>query len=102
MAVARLRPGGLVVDWRIRGLPVRSFDALPGHVTHVSGRVAKLSVRRPGTCPALGADVTVDVVVMPPPGSATVYEFLGCARAPSTDLLLTRMLRILHSTSLPQ
>jgi hypothetical protein len=100
MAVARLRPGGFVAEWRIRGLPVRSFGGLPGRVTSVSGRTAKLSIERPGTCPAVGADVTVDAVVMPT-GSGTWYEFLACARGPQAGRLVGEILGILRSTTLP-
>ena len=89
VAVTRLRPGGFVAVWRIHGLPVRSFDTLPGRVTHVSGRLAKLSIERPGTCRSVGADVTVDAVVKPA-GPGTWYEFRAGVRGPHTRSLVSQ------------
>lgn len=100
LAVGRLRPGGFVAVWRIHGLPVQSFDALPGRVIRVSGRSAKLSIERPGDCRSVGADVTVDAVVKPA-GPGTWYEFRGCVRSPHSRSLVSQITHILHSTTLP-
>ncbi len=86
--------------WRIHGLPARSFDALPGRVIRVSGRLAKLSIERPGTCGSVGADVTVDAVVKPA-GPGTWYEFRGCVSAPDAQQLVSQTMDILRSTTLP-
>jgi hypothetical protein len=100
LAVDQLRAGGFVAVWRIHGLPVGSFATLPGRVTRVSGRLAKLVIERPGDCRSVGADVTVDAVVKPA-GPGTWYEFRGCVRGPDTRSLVRQTMNILRSTALP-
>jgi len=101
LAVTHLRPGGFVAVWRIRGLPVLSFGDLPGHKTEISGRTAKLSIERRGTCQSIKGDVTVDAVVQPSGGGGTWYEFRGCVRGPNDQQVLRQTLDILRSTTLP-
>jgi hypothetical protein len=101
LAVTRLRPGGFVAVWRIRGLPVLSFDGLPGRVTEVSGRTTKLSIERPGTCRSIGGDVSIDAVVKPARGAGTWYEFRGCVRGPNEQRITRATMDILRSTTLP-
>jgi hypothetical protein len=101
LAVKTLMPAKFLVEWLILGLPIRSFEALPGRVIEVSGRLAKLAIDRPGQCQTVRADVTVKAVVRPSAG-ATWYEFLGCIRGPGAARLLSRAMGILHSTTLPQ
>jgi len=101
LAVTRLRPGGFVAVWRIRGMPVVSFKDLPGRVTEISGRMTKLSIARPGTCRPLGADVSIDAVLKPAGGGGTWYEFRGCVRGPNERQITRRTMNILRSTTLP-
>src|SRR4051794_28016147 len=80
--ISRLRPGGVLVVWENRGYPGWSLGSAPGLPIHVGGRRAHRQVSRPGTCAAIGGDVTVEVAIERPlAGNWTAVT--ACLRKPN-------------------
>src|SRR5207245_1703964 len=58
--IGRLAPNGVLVKWENRGAP-GAAGRFSGTITRVGGRLAHLSVERPGACRGIGADETISV-----------------------------------------
>ncbi len=76
-----LAPNGLFVKWENRDFPGANVASFPGASTRVDGRLARLVVRRPGSCGRIGADETISVAIARQvPGSWTQID--ACLRGP--------------------
>jgi hypothetical protein len=79
--LGKLAPNGVLVTW----LTTRILAALPsaGDPVEVNGATGRLQIEKPGSCSAVGADETLDVLVpigQPKPWSNIAV--LACLRGP--------------------
>lgn len=80
--VTTLARGGVLVTWENKGFPGSSVASFPGVDAHVDGRIAKVSIARPGSCRTIGGDETMTVAIARPlPGNWT--EVAACLRGPN-------------------
>lgn len=80
--LAELGPNGVLVTW----LTTRILQSLPtgGEPVEVNGATARWQATKPGTCGAIGADETIDVLV--PIGQPTPLSnvaVVACLRGPN-------------------
>lgn len=79
--VDRLDPGGVLISVENRGFPGWSLGQAGGTPLLVGGRSAKRRSDRPGSCAAIGGQLTIAVAVASPqPGNWT--ELTACLRGP--------------------
>jgi hypothetical protein len=80
--VRTLADGGILVKWENKGFPGTSVTRFPGAAARVGGRIAKVSIARPGSCRTIGADETMTVAIARPlTGNWT--EVSACLRGPN-------------------
>jgi len=95
--VGALAPNGVLVKWENRGFPGARIAGFPGTTLSVGGRIARLSVKRPGVCRSLGADETISVAIARPlPDNWTQVD--ACLRGPQLAPLERQFRALLGST----
>jgi len=80
--VTRLSRGGVLVKWENKGFPGMSVARFPGLADRVDGRLAKVSIARPGSCRSVGADETMTISIARPL-AANWTEVSACLRGPN-------------------
>jgi len=94
--VRRLRPGGVLVVWQVLGIPATTLGA--GTRVRIGGHPASRVSTRGGSCRAIGADRTIDVLIetRPPPSNFT--QVTACLRGPHLAQNERRLEALLAST----
>jgi hypothetical protein len=81
--LARLGPGGVLVEWSANGYPTWSLAHAPGKRITVDGRAAKESVATARQdCPT-ATEREITVVISRPGSSNNYYEMTACLRGPA-------------------
>jgi len=94
--INRLASNGVLVQWENRGSPGVRVATFPGEKLRVDGRVARLSVQRPGRCGGVGADETISVAIARPlAGNWTQVD--ACLRGPKLAPLEQQVRALLAS-----
>jgi len=94
--IKRLASNGVLVQWENRGSPGVRVATFPGEKLRVDGRVARLSVQRPGRCGGVGADETISVAIARPlAGNWTQVD--ACLRGPKLAPLEQQVRALLAS-----
>jgi hypothetical protein len=94
--IDRLSSNGVLVQWENRGSPGVRVATFPGEKLRVDGRVARLSVQRPGRCGGVGADETISVAIARPlAGNWTQVD--ACLRGPRLASLEQQVRALLAS-----
>jgi hypothetical protein len=78
--VAQLRPGGVLVTWNASDPPATELG--PGSRIRVGGREARRVDTAGGVCRRIGAQRTIEVLIVTRPLPATPTEFTACLRGP--------------------
>jgi hypothetical protein len=94
--VQRLQPGGVLITWNASGPPAVRLGR-GSHIT-VDGRPARRLDAAGGTCRAIGADRTIDVLVATRPLPSTFMELTACLRGPGVAQNVKRVDALLAST----
>jgi hypothetical protein len=94
--VQRLRPGGVLITWNASGPPASALG--PGAQITLDGRPARRLDATGGTCRAIGADRTIDVLVATRPLPSTLMELTACLRGPGLAQNVKRVDALLAST----
>ena len=84
--VTRLGRNGVIVRWENRGYPGTNVGTFPGKTMFVGGRAARVSISKPGTCRAVGADETISVAIVRPLESNWT-QVDACLRGPDLGSL---------------
>jgi hypothetical protein len=96
-----LLPGGVLAWWGSGGMPTWRFGDQPGSRIRLSGRDAKITIERPGTCRNLGADETISVVARNLELFDNYYSFEACLRGPGLKALEGQARAMIDSVTLP-
>jgi len=101
--VRRLPRGGVLVTWRAEG--TRPGGGLAqvrgGRSLAIGGLPARISVSRPGSCAAIGADETIEAVMSAGPSTeAAFYGFTACLRGPGLTRAAAKAQAMLRSAAI--
>ncbi len=99
--VRHLARGGVLIVWQVNGIPVSGIRAAPGTPTQVGGTYAKRVTTDPGSCRAIGADRTIEVVIGSPTEFGVPTDFVACLRGPGLAQEERAVDALLASTRLP-
>jgi len=99
--LGELAPNGVLVTW----LTTRILAPLPsaGKAVEVNGATGRLEIEEPGSCSAVGADETLDVLVpigQPRPWSN--IAMVACLRGPDLAAAETQVRAMLASATVSQ
>jgi hypothetical protein len=100
--MARLGPGGVLIDWIDFGFPSWSIRQDRGTRLIVDGRPASEQISTPGACGDLGADETVLVDIANSANASGGYRMQACLRGPdlmTQSVAITRMVESVRISS---